>query len=85
MDFWFEFLDIHMNEKVVTYHDCHGFKWKNINIYLSNFDFFFLWSNALFGSLDCDYTLSYLLFFLLSAFSLSFTRFFSSTRKNSLP
>jgi hypothetical protein len=33
MDFWFEFLDIHMNEKVETYHDCHGFKWQNINIY----------------------------------------------------
>jgi len=32
MDFWFEFLDIHMNEKT-TYHDCHGFKWQNINIY----------------------------------------------------
>ncbi len=24
--------------------------------YLSNFDYFFLWSDALFGSLDCDYT-----------------------------
>jgi hypothetical protein len=33
MDFWFEFLDIHMNEKAITYHDYHGFKWKNINIY----------------------------------------------------
>jgi hypothetical protein len=36
MDFWFEFLDIHMNEKKKTCHDCHdchGFKWKNINIY----------------------------------------------------
>ncbi len=31
--FWFEFLDIHMNEKTITCHDCHGFKWKNINIY----------------------------------------------------
>ncbi len=28
MDFWFEFLDIHNNEKTITYHDCHGFKWK---------------------------------------------------------
>jgi hypothetical protein len=27
MDFWFEFLDIHMNEKRPTCHDCHGFKW----------------------------------------------------------
>jgi len=26
MDFWFEFLDIHMNKKTVTSHDCHGFK-----------------------------------------------------------
>jgi hypothetical protein len=34
MNFWFEFLDIHMNEKAITYHDYHGFKWKNINIYL---------------------------------------------------
>jgi len=33
MDFWFEFLDIHMNEKAVICHDCHGFKWQNINIY----------------------------------------------------
>jgi hypothetical protein len=33
MDFWFEFCDIHMNEKIITYHDCHGFKWQNINIY----------------------------------------------------
>jgi hypothetical protein len=22
-----------MNEKTITCHDCHGFKWKNINIY----------------------------------------------------
>ncbi len=34
MDFWFEFLDIHMNKKTITSHDCHGFKWQNINIYL---------------------------------------------------
>jgi hypothetical protein len=34
MDFWFEFLDIYMNEKVITCHDFHGFTWKNINIYL---------------------------------------------------
>ncbi len=33
MNFWFEFLDIHINEKKKTYHDCHGFKWKNINVY----------------------------------------------------
>jgi len=32
MDFWFEFLDIHMNEIIITCHDCHGFKWQNINI-----------------------------------------------------
>ncbi len=34
MIFLFEFLDIHMNEKVTTCHECHGFKWENINIYL---------------------------------------------------
>ncbi len=33
MNFWFEFLDIHMNEKVIPYHYFHGFKWQNINIY----------------------------------------------------
>jgi hypothetical protein len=32
MDFWFEFLDIHMNEKVITRHDFHGFQWQNINL-----------------------------------------------------
>jgi hypothetical protein len=21
-----------MNEKTITYHNCHGFKWQNINI-----------------------------------------------------
>jgi len=26
MNFWFEILDIHMNEKTITCHDCHGFK-----------------------------------------------------------
>jgi hypothetical protein len=30
MDFWFEFLNIQMNEKTIT---CHGFKWQNLNIY----------------------------------------------------
>jgi hypothetical protein len=25
MDFWFEFLDIHMNKKRITFHDYHGF------------------------------------------------------------
>ncbi len=33
MNFWFEFLGICMNEKVTTCHDCHDFKWQNINIY----------------------------------------------------
>jgi len=33
MNFWFGFFDIHMNEKVITCHDCHDFKWQNINIY----------------------------------------------------
>jgi hypothetical protein len=32
MDFWFEFLNIHMNGKTTIYHDCHGFKYQNINI-----------------------------------------------------
>ncbi len=27
MDFWFEFLDIHINEKTTIFHDFHGFKW----------------------------------------------------------
>jgi len=34
VDFWFEFLDVHMNEKTTIFHDFHGFKWYNINIYL---------------------------------------------------
>jgi len=33
MNFWFELFDIHMNEKIITCHDCRGFKWQNINIY----------------------------------------------------
>jgi len=33
MNFWFEYFDIHMNEKTIIFHDCHGFKWQNINIY----------------------------------------------------
>jgi hypothetical protein len=33
VNFGFEFLNIHMNEKTTTCHDCHGFKWQNINIY----------------------------------------------------
>jgi hypothetical protein len=32
MDFKFEFLDIHMNEKVITCPDFHGFQWLNINV-----------------------------------------------------
>jgi hypothetical protein len=48
-------LDIHMNEKTITCHDCHGFKWQNINIYpfLKKHSLYF---DALFGLLDCDYT-----------------------------
>jgi len=52
MDFWFQFFNIHMNEKTITSHDCHGFKWKNK--YLSNFDYFSLWFDAFFDSLCCD-------------------------------
>jgi hypothetical protein len=33
MDFWFEFINIHMNENAIICHDCHGCKWQNINIY----------------------------------------------------
>jgi hypothetical protein len=33
MDFWFEFLDIHMNENEIKFHDCPGLKWININVY----------------------------------------------------
>jgi hypothetical protein len=33
MNFWFEFLDIHMNKKTITCHDYQGFKWQNRNIY----------------------------------------------------
>jgi hypothetical protein len=54
MNFWFEFLDIHMNEKPITCHDCHGFKWQNINIYSILIYIFVI--HTLFGSLDCDYT-----------------------------
>jgi hypothetical protein len=32
MNFLFEVLNIHMNEKTITCHDHHGFKWQNINI-----------------------------------------------------
>ncbi len=38
MTFWFEFFDIHMNEKTITCHDCHGFKWQDIKNF--NIDFF---------------------------------------------
>jgi hypothetical protein len=31
MDFWFEFFDICMNEQTTFCHDCHGFKWENVN------------------------------------------------------
>jgi hypothetical protein len=33
MDFWFEFIDIHMNEKTIICHDYNGFKWQNISTY----------------------------------------------------
>jgi hypothetical protein len=54
MDFWFEFFDIHMNEKSTICHDCHGFKWQNINVYLILTIFW--WSSTLFGLLDYDCT-----------------------------
>jgi hypothetical protein len=60
MDFWFEFLNIQMNEKIITCHDYHGFKWQNINIYqiLTNFSLRF---DAFFCSLDYDCTLKLIL------------------------
>jgi hypothetical protein len=33
MDILFEFFEIHMNKKIIICHDCHSFKWQNINIY----------------------------------------------------
>jgi hypothetical protein len=33
MDFWFEFLDIYVNEKQIICYDYYGFKWHDINIY----------------------------------------------------
>ncbi len=56
MDFWFEFFDIHMNEKTITCHAYYSFKKPKLK-YLPDFDYFSLQSDALFGSLDCDYTL----------------------------
>jgi hypothetical protein len=34
MDFWFQFLNIHMNEKIIICHEYHDFKQQNIIIYL---------------------------------------------------
>jgi len=48
MDFWFEFLDIHINKKTRTCHDCHGFKWKNK--YLSLNVTTFLYDSTTFGA-----------------------------------
>ncbi len=55
VDFWFEFFDIHMNEKEISCHDCHGFKWQYINIY-PILIVFLCNPMPFFGSLDCDYT-----------------------------
>jgi hypothetical protein len=47
MNFCFEFLDIHMNEKKKkTCHYYYGFKWQNINIY--QILIIFLWSPMFF-------------------------------------
>jgi hypothetical protein len=40
MDFWFEFLNIQMNEEKKT---CYGFKWQNLNIYQILTIFFVVW------------------------------------------
>jgi hypothetical protein len=53
-NFWFEFLDIHVNEKTITCHDVHGFEMVK-HIYISNFDHFVLHFDTFFGSLNCDY------------------------------
>jgi hypothetical protein len=55
MDFWFEVLDIHMNEKAIICHDCHGFKWMKINVY-PILIIFLCDSMPFSGSLDCEYT-----------------------------
>jgi hypothetical protein len=52
MDFWFEFLDIHMNEQTIISHDNHGFKLQNINIFLILFGFV---CSPFLNSLDCDH------------------------------
>ncbi len=54
MDFWFDFLDIHINEKTTTCHNWYDFKWKKINIY--PILIFFLQFDTFFDSLDCDCT-----------------------------
>jgi len=55
LDFWFEFLNIHMNEKKKTCHGYHGFKWQNINIY-SILIIFLYGLTPFFDLLDYDYT-----------------------------
>jgi len=54
MNFRFKLITIQMNKQATTCHDCHGLK--GDFFFKSNFDLFCLWSNALFYSLDCDYT-----------------------------
>ncbi len=60
MDFWFEFIDIHMNEQTTTFHDFHGFKWKNINIF---FILPFSTIQHLFLIVGCDYVTFFLHFY----------------------
>ncbi len=54
MNFLFEFLNIHMNEKEITCHDCHGFKGQNMNIY--DILIIFLCNLMPFLANDCDCT-----------------------------
>jgi hypothetical protein len=53
-----------MNEKTTTCHDCHDFKWKNINFFLILTNFVYS-PKPFFNSLDCDYS-QLLLMFILS-------------------
>ncbi len=55
MNFCFEFLNIHMNEKGTTCDDYYGFKWQKHKYFL-NYYYYLLSSDAFFDSFDCDYT-----------------------------
>jgi hypothetical protein len=54
MDFLFEFLNIHVNEKGTTCHDYMISMVLNDKTYMFNFDCLFLSSDTPFDSFDCD-------------------------------